>query len=281
MGLDILGLTISGLVAFVLLALGFIAVFGKKSLGNQVRGILGMIPIGNPKLWGAILLILGFMAGGLTYGWGLISGLTGSTSMTASLMGSDQNVVAPVSLTCEIASIGTTAGAATQANITFTQDSTDNNHYTLYIKNVTDATTASINGTISCTRSGDIEKSASVDCYVKGDSFRNAVSTTDSNVYYILETSASASKVSGMPWQQTAYVKDGAIATTSSDKEKTTVVFTGGASAQAQETIGFLFKLPGATVFNYLRADQDPQNVDIVCGDETMTVTIVKQAAVI
>lgn len=255
-------------IAAILLLVGALSLI-KGSIGQSIRGFLGMIPFGSGKLWGVVLVAVGLIFGG-------IAGITSyaHSFSPATLVGqSEEPGTVSMLDKCYYATYSQTAGT----NVTFRADPNDLSH--LYADVKYESGTASLNGTLSCTRSGDIEKALSTECYVKSGTFRNELSTTDSNTYYILATSNKASKVAGVPWAQTAYLSDGSVATTASDQELTQLVFTGGSSAQAKEALGFYMTLPGATVFGYLN-NQTSNDVGIICGgSQVARLTVTHTAA--
>jgi hypothetical protein len=284
--MEILGLAIRGFLALALTVIGILMVsklsfFG---LGPAVRSVGG-------KKFGmiiGIILIIVSVGATVTYvksaPWkGAGSNLLGSASLT------DEEAVMSAGITglsCVFNSapsgLTTTYTADSAASgAYFVADPDSLSHYDAYVLH--DNGTRVINGTVSCTRQGDVEKAGRMECYIKGDAFKSETSTTDSNTYYILATSASASKVAGFPWAQTAYINDGSVATTASDREKTNVVFTGGASAQAVETVGYSLTLPGATPWSYLN-NLTSNDVHIFCnygsGDqEVAKITVTKVSA--
>jgi hypothetical protein len=278
-GYTVAGYTIGGVVALVAAIIFAIAAFGKGGIANSIKGVLGMIPVGSPKLWAIIgFIFFGLVAGGLSYGWAAVSG--SSLFGTASIVDQQTSVPATTLSNCYFATYSMSAGAA-HGNTTFSVDTANRAHLYVAVKNTSDAPSASINGTLKCSRSGDIDKAAQVTCIVKSHSFKSLTSTTDSNTYYILATSTQASVVPGYTWAQTAYLNDGSIATTSSNQEQSTIVFPGAGSAAADRSIGFYLTLPGATVFNYLTtANSATVDVDIQCnGVNVGTLTVSKVAA--
>lgn len=270
----ILGLS-AGLVGFIILLIGVLSMF-KGSLGQTAKGILSAIPLGNVKLWGIIFIIGGLVLGGLPWGISGVQSLWHSGA-SASLVQDEQvspTVGQAVLQNCEITAITATTAAAT-GNITFRSDPNDNAHYYIDLKNsTTSAGGASINGTILCSReTNNIRDGQYVNCYVKSSTFKNADSTTDSNTYYTLATSNAKSFVPGFPWRQTAYLNDGAIATTSSSVEQTKYTF---AQDTTSRTLGFYFTLASSTNLGYL-TDQSSVDVDIYCGnDKTAYFTVTK-----
>lgn len=255
-----------GLIGLLIGILAVMALVGKGSLGKSVRGFLGMIPFGSPKLWAAILIVLVVIGGGFGYGWTYIKGLSAGTLGTATLTGATTTAAGYTpDITCEIAQKSVTP-TGYGSNVTFRADPTNLQHYYVDVKEV--GGPANLNGTLTCKRSAaDIDKAGAINCYVKGDSFRSETSTTDSNVYYILATSASASKVPGMLWSQTAYLNNGGVATTASDKEQTTLTYAGGASASASQTLGYYFTLPGTAIYDYV-ANQTSHDITLYCGGQ-------------
>ncbi|MFA5652333.1 MAG: hypothetical protein WC933_03130 [Candidatus Paceibacterota bacterium] len=273
-----LGIAVSGLVALVLLLVGFLSL---TKMGAGLRGLTSWIPIGNYKLWAIVLIIFGFSFGGLAYGISSAQGLFSGAS-TASGLGSgsdDSGLVSALSLSdCQIATIGA-ATSTVYGNITFRADPNDNTHYFVDLTNVTNSGAGSLNGTITCSRdTQDIRQGQAVDCYVKAGTFTNKQSSTDPALYRMVALSAGASKVDGIPsgFKQTAYLQSAAIATTSSPSEKTKYTF---AQDTTSQTLGFYITLPGATNVNYLNVQDSVDNV-IVCGDKTVAkLTITKLAA--
>lgn len=270
-----LGMAISGLVAFIFLLVGVIGLVGKKSLGGSVRSVLGMIPIGNPKLWAAILLIFGFAFGGLTYGLSAGQSLFSGVGLgTASgLTGSDVKGVSAATVDCTFSGVSATTAAGV-ANISIRSD--PNNLKVKYADVKESGGSYSIAGNLSCNRiTNDIRQGQQVGCQIVGDTFRSETSTTDSNTYYIVATSTSASKIKGLSWAQTAYLQDNAGASTTSDQEITKLTF---AQDEVNQKLGFLFTLPGNTPFGYLN-NQSSNNVVISCGDQTVGTIVVTKVA--
>lgn len=286
MGLEILGITIAGLGAFVLIIVGLL-LFTKINLfgiGPAVRS-LGSFLGGLRMVVGIALVLIGFMAGGVAYA---TSGLTnlGQGVSTGSIIGQDSQpdvTAAAHEVTCKWTKINGVEATINSTAASFTLDSNDNTHYNAYLKNFTSVGGNAINGTLSCTSSRkNIKDGAASTCHVESSSYKSYTSTTDSNTYYILETSTTKSLVPGYPWQQVAYLKDSGTgtseATTTDDQEKTTLVF---AQDEVQQYLGLRFDLVGDTQFNYLRANTDPQEVRVICdGKKVAYVTIVKQSHV-
>lgn len=271
--MEILGFAISGLVAFIFLLVGIVGLLGKKGLGNSVRGFLGMIPIGSPKLWSAIILIIGLVAGGFTYGYSQVTALAGTASFAST--SADDVAVGDLQLAnCRIGTYGWGPGIGGTSNVTFRTDPSDNTHLFADIKNSSGMGDLIINGTITCDRvTNNIRDGQQTQCVGKSDSYRNSVSTTDANVYYAVKTSTEKSQVPGYTWAQAIYLNDGSLATTSSKKEVTPWAFS---QDVVSDTLGFAFQLQGDTALNYLNA-QDSNDVSIVCGgDKVLTVTVTK-----
>lgn len=275
--MNILGFSIAGLLALVLLVVGLamvtkwklfgIGVMLRSAVGKKIAVILG------------IALIVISVGGAITYVKGFNLG-SGNLLGTASL-GEDE-----LPSTSAITSLACVFAVPTEHqpldNLSFRADPSNLAHYYVDAKYDVDGD-SSFNGTLSCKREGDIEKAGKAVCYAMADSFRSETSTSDSNTYYIVDTSASASKVTGFPWAQVIYLNDGAIATTSSDREKTDLVFTGGSSAESQEDLGYYITLPGNTIFGYLN-NQTSNDINIYCnwgaGDqEVAKFTITKTTA--
>jgi hypothetical protein len=261
-----LGIALPTLAA-ILLIVGVLGLFSKR-----VRAIFGMIPFGNPKLWTVIVAVVGLMLGGIAG----ISGIVSSAGVsTASLTG---NSVSGAQLPVLEAQMNTPTVAALGGGVTFRSDPNSVDHQ--YADVLYTNGTASINGTIKLTRqSSDITPDLSYTCYAKADSFRSQTSTTDSNTYYIVATSATKSLVSGVPWQQTIYLADkgttNSAAATTDAKEQTSFDLAQGKSSGY---LGYYVTLPGATVFGYLD-NQTSNDVRFYCGNQQVgDLTITKVA---
>ena len=269
--------SIAGIVG-LLLILSFV-IKPLKSFRMAVTGWAGKYATLIAIAFVVILLAFAGRSAWLGDKWASVAG---GTLATGSILG-DKNVVSASALTdleCKFATPNL-VGALVTNGVSFTADPNDLSHYNVYV--IHNNGTNSINGTLSCVRQGDIELSARSTCYVKAESFKSETSTSDANVYYILATTSKKSEVAGFPWAQTAYLKDGAIATTSSDQEKTDLVFTGGASAEAQEDLGYYITFVGQTAFNYLN-NQTSNDVNIFCDvngvdKKVATLTITKVSA--
>jgi len=268
MALDFIPLWLAG----VFLLVGILGVFFKNSIARKFA-VIGS-PLGlkvETTLY--VLGIVGFVAGGLAF----VMAIPGMFLGTASVLGGDDAVsIEGAMLDCKFSTLSLDDG---NWNSTRTLSSTNNRHYTVFIQNETSSGDRSINGTLDCdSERADIRQGVSASCHIESDSFKSFTSTTDSNTYYISATDTTQSEVDGHTWRQTAYIQDNAVATTSSDQEETKLVF---AQDEASQDLGFYVTLPGDTVLNYLRADQDPQDIRIVCDGETQgTITVVKQSDV-
>jgi len=265
---EILGIS-TALIGAILLIVGILALLLKGSIGSFARSTIGWLPV-NPKTAAVLVIVVGILLGGI----GTVMSWAPSIS-TASITGQDADSVPGVSsLSCSLTSISKVNAGE---NVTLRADPTNLNKYYVDVKY--DSPAAVINGTLNCDRGvANTENAEAFACVVKSQTFRSETSTTDSNTYYILETSASASKVPGYPYAQTAHLNDGSVASTSSKREKTNLQFTGGDSAQSQETLGFYFKLPG-TPFTYLN-NQSSRDVVIDCGgNQVFDLVITKTSA--
>jgi len=265
----ILGIS-TAVLAVIGLFVGLIGLFGKGSLGQTVRGFLQAIPVGNAKLWSIIIIIAGLAGGAL----GTTMAYVGGLGSSASLGGSDKSSNVVSAMSCEL--VTPTETVPLTQNITFRADPTDKKHYYADVKH--DNGASSINGTLFCKDNRqDISKGAVHDVYVKSGAFKNEVSTTDSNTYYILATSASASKVPGFSWQQTAYISDSGSsntgATTSSPSERSDIVF---AQDETTQYVGYYLTLPGATAFGYLNNKSSVDVKFVADGNTVATLTITK-----
>ena len=91
-----------------------------------------------------------------------------------------------------------------------------------------------------------------------------------------MAVSTTKSKVPELVYSQTAYINDGAVATTSSDKEKTKLVF---AQDEAQEDLGFYLTL--ITEANSANINnQTAHDVEIICnGQQVGRLTVTKTTA--
>lgn len=280
--MEILGFAITGLLALIFTIVG-VLLFTKINLfglGPMIRSI-GLGKYG--KILGIVLVVFS-IGGAIAYVSSMnVGGIFKSASLTQDELASTSAITglscvfnsAPSSLS------GTYTTDTAISGAYFDDDPNDLSHYNAYVLH--NNGTRSLNGSITCTREGDVEQAGRMTCFVKADSFRSETSTTDSNTYYILATSASASKVTGFPWAQTAYLNDGSVATTASDREKTEVVFTGGSTAEAQEDLGYYVTLPGATAWSYLN-NLTSNDVSFYCnwgaGDQKVArITVTKVSA--
>ncbi|MFA5724086.1 MAG: hypothetical protein WC979_07560 [Candidatus Pacearchaeota archaeon] len=202
---------------------------------------------------------------------------------TASVVSSNklQESLTPLTLSNIQVGTPTAATGVVVGNISFISDTADKKHYTIRLNNATNAGSGSINGTITVQRTGDLSKSAAMNCQFSSGTFRNQVNVAgDSNTYYMAAIGSAKSKVTGFPGQQTAYLKNGAIATTSDSLEQVPVVFTGGnaATPTVQQTIGYYFTLPTGTQLCYLNDGNSIDNT-ITCdtnGDGTYETTVAR-----
>lgn len=258
----------------ILFVAGLLALM-KGSIGTSIRGVFGAIPIGTPKLWAVIAVVIGLALGGAGFVWGGATGLFHSAT-TASQVNTQNGVIATSLLNCQM---NTPTEETTASNITFRSDPNDLTHQYADVKYTNGA--YSINGSLFCTDTrSDIRQGAAHDCHVEAQSFRSETSTTDSNTYYIVATSTTASQVPGYAWQQNVNLKDEGTtnsgAVTTDPKEKASLVF---AQDEATQYLGYNVTLPGATVFGYLN-NQTSKDVKFVCDGKTVgTLTITKTTA--
>jgi hypothetical protein len=278
--MEIFGFAIAGLLALILAIVGVlmltkINLFG---LGPTVRSVGGKR---FAVIIGIVLLVVS-IGGAITYVKNLnVGNLLQTGSLTTKEL--EAGTAGITGLSCVFATPTNVAPEVAVPGIKFRADPDDLSHYYADVQHVNG--TASINGTLSCRRTGDVNLAGVAQCYAKADSFRSETSTSDANVYYIVATTASASKVAGMPWRQTIYLNDGAVATTASEAEETDLVFVGGSGAESQEDLGYYLTLPGATAWSYLN-NQTSNDVHIYCnfgaGDEQvarLTITKVTSTA--
>jgi len=264
-----------------------IAVLGLVFRNKLATAIAKINPLLPAKQTLMVIGVVGILAGGI--GWivstaqDLAGGLTGGT---ASIIGQRTTAVQKSSLSCRfVDSVAgeTEASTANSTDATYSEDSYDEAHYTAYLENRTDTSMATgvILANLTCDRDGNYDMEEAFDCWVESDSFRSDVSTSDTNTYYIIETTNKDSYVDGFPHRQTAQINDNAGATSSSSTERKMIVFADG---DAEQKIGIRFTLPGATVFNYLASDKlggTTPSVRIFCdGQQKGYITIVKQADV-
>lgn len=187
---------------------------------------------------------------------------------------------AQAQISCRISSISATTSAV-QGNSTFTMDTNDLSHYTIALNNATNAGSGSFNGTLICTRNGNMDQAGVSDCYFQAGSYKNKVSTTDANVYYMVALTSSKSMNPNFPYQQTAYLKSGAVASTTDSQEYLPLVFAGSnsGSPEVQKTLGFYFTLPGSTNVNYLNNLDSVDNYIVCNGQNVVKITIQKISA--
>lgn len=275
--MEILGIAITGLLAFVLAFVAILKVtkLNLFGLGPAVRSMV-------PGKFGVILAILIlFVAIGpaISFVKDKAAGLG-----TGSIIGEEQPNTLPgiTGLTCVFNSApsgvtGTYLTDTAASGLYTDDDPNDLSHYTVYVLH--NNGTRTINGTVSCTRTGDINSAASAKCWAVADTFRSQTSTTDSNTYTWVLTNAVKSKISGVPWQQDIHLNDGSAGSASTDAEETYLAFNGGSSAEQQEDLGYFFTLPGATPWSYLN-NQSAGDVKIYCdGAQVARITVQKVSA--
>ena len=222
----------SPLIAGILLPAGILGF-----LMPQVRAWFRIIPIGNPKLWSIIFVVVGLIAGGFAY-W---SGFVGSSTV-ASITGGNQEEVISTALIdrCDYVA-GTDEGAGSAISVRADPNSRNNVYLdvddSLWTANTTSTGYNEFNATWTCI----IDKVPAtgteevIEFVTKGDEFKSEVSTTDSANYNLLVTSSTPSTIFSGKYRQTAYVADGAYATTSSTQEYGYVSYTAG---EKSSTIG-------------------------------------------
>jgi hypothetical protein len=208
---------ISPLIAFILLAIGVLALFTRFG-----KSIVGMIPIGNPRLWSVLFIVAGLVFGGITYGTGLWSSATSGIS-TGSLI-SDEVQAAAVSSAligrCDYSAStagltgNTTVRASTNENNVVYYD-IDKSEYGVYSGTAGN----NISSSFTCIREGSAQEAESYELVVKCDEYRSETSTTDTATYNLVTTSSTPSSIWTGKYVQTAYINDGSVATTSSTQE--------------------------------------------------------------
>jgi hypothetical protein len=176
-----------------------------------------------------------------------------TTNQTASLTPTPSSSQ-PLTLSCYLGTpTGATASMNAAANTSFVADPNDRTHYTITLNNATNDGSGSINGTVTCNVNNPSQFAGAVNCAVFSGSFKNAGSTSDQNLYYILATSSTKSLVSGMNYQQTAYLKDGSVATTSDNQEVIPLAIANGKSTPTvQKIVGYYLTLTTAAQLNYI-----------------------------
>ena len=271
--MEVLGWAITGLTALILGLVGLLGLTGWTPVGKTIRAFGKSTLRGFAFIVFAALLILGIAGGGIGFGTASVKGLFGGISAGAITGDEGEAGAAPsADVSCRF---NTISKALIGENLTFRSDPADLSHYYVDVKY--DSGEASFNGTLTCDSARqNIRLGAKSECYAKADSFKNQQSTTDSNTYFIVATSTSASRVPGFTWAQTVYLNNGAIATTSSDQEKTSLVY---AQDDVSQPLGFYVTLPGQTVFNYL-LNQTAYDVNIICdAKQTAKLTIARTAS--
>lgn len=254
-------------LAIVLGILGLIFILSlvfKKGVFGKVRAFAGGfgLPVQiSLAILAGIMLLMGGLAG-LSGLWGSIGNVASGqlSDATATLTGNNAEELPPVTLgSCTLSTISATAPAR---NVSYTADPNDKQRYKISAKENAGGT--SVNGTLSCDRgdTSNIQEDVGITCWARADEYRSETSTTDSNTYYIVQTSTSKSEVPGYPWAQNIYLKDNGVASSTDKQEKVTLVFAEGV---ATRTLGFYFDLAGATEWGYLN-NQSTESVEIVCG---------------
>ncbi|MDH3352837.1 MAG: hypothetical protein OEL87_00110 [Nanoarchaeota archaeon] len=269
---------ILGISSVVCGVIAVFAIFLLTKYGETFReSLLSWIPLPTKFLLVLIILVFGLMAGGFGAAWHASAGALSTASLGINTDDVIQDTTAPSvqqSVTGEIASVNL------DVNMTGEYNKGSRTQYDITLTNVTGAGDGYVNGTIT------LERAASgtfgeVDCYAYGDEYGNQINPdTDSNIYSILArpTTNPTNKLSMVTslYAQSIYLNNGAIATTSSNIQETTVTFD---RTDKTRTLGFYFVLPGDTVFNYLD-DTDDANVHVVCGGQEIAVfNIEKKAA--
>jgi hypothetical protein len=229
---------ISATTGAILLAIGILAL-----LSARVRGFLSMIPFGNARLWAIIFIAVGLLTGG----FGVIKSLPSQFSGQVASIGSIGT--GAVTETELINCIYTAGSAVNSTAITIAQKTgssvdiivtIDNSSLLAADGSLAVATDDLVNLTWSCDRSGGIGDDASVQVLVKGATFKNELSTSDSAIYNILETSTTPSRVFSDRYTQKAYIGDNAYATSASPKDAGYVTFT---ESEVTQTVGVLADL--------------------------------------
>lgn len=254
-------------IGALFMALGVLIMFVPK-----VRGFLKAVPLVSklPYVIVAIALFLvGFSAGGIGWYQSTLQGATASITGNAAAGAAVASAAVISDSYWSAAPTGSAAATSENASlVTKSLDVNDDSHYTLFLINATNMGAAIYTANITLQRE-DVSKAQAITCYAKADTFRSETSTTDTNVYYIVETSTAKSQVEGVPWQQTIYLANGVAAGTGSNKEKVSVTF---AEGTAQTILGVYVKLPGDTSFNYLTGSQATPSIRVYCGGQQVGV---------
>ena len=264
-------------LSFIPIWLGVgLAVLGLGGLffKNKISDALGIVgkPLGLKVTTTLMILgIVGIIVGGASI-TGFVGGLL-TPDVTATFRGIEMIPLEGTDLECTLTTKSLTS-ALGDANATWRSDPSDNQHYYVDVINATGILANGINGTLTCLRpASHVGEDGAVECWVKGEEFRSETSTTDANIYNLLLTGTSASRIEGETWAYTSYLNDGAVATPSSSVEKTIIAF---AESEAEEDLGFYLTLGGATSLNYLNA-QSSLDAEIICSGETVyTITVTK-----
>jgi len=256
----------------LLLLLGVVGLVFKNKITDSLASV-GTI-FGLKKQY----VLVGFAVAGIIFG-GFALVMT-MFSGTASIV-TDSNIATTQSalISCAFASAPTEAVPGTD-NVTFNANTKDLSKNDAQVQ--FDNGGKSINGSLRCeSNRADISKGAQADCYLVSDSYRSETSTTDSNVYYWLSTSTSASKVPGLAWAQTAYLADEGStnigASTSDSVERTKLVF---AQDEAVQYLGYYITIADATSFGYLN-NQSSGAVKFICdGAQVGELDLTKVASI-
>lgn len=268
-----LGLGLSVGIGALFIAIGVLLFVSKKA-----KAWVKAVPLVNklPVIIVAVaLLVIGFSAGGVSWYQSTLQGATASVTGVPQT----QAGITATSLSCKFVDDVKATSSAVAGNLTTALDVNDASHYTMYLKNATGNGAGSFFGNLTCSRTGDVDKAVAITCYAIGDTFRNEVSTTDTNAYNIVATTNAKSSVAGVPWKQTIYLQSGNGATTSSDREDTQFSF---ASATASQKLGFYFTIAGDTAYNYLNSYGATPSVTIYCNNKVVgRVTISKVGALV
>lgn len=224
------------ILAVILLIVGSLVVLGAIWKRNAISSFAGSMvsKIGLPKTIGVLAIggALVFFAVGAG-AWGTIQNFGSGLLAPAAVAGGEVGAVPMERVSCLYSASDTVNETAITLRAS-TQDSTD-----LYVTidnsslhaadgDLAVSTDDIINITYDCDRLGDIGEDASVEIVVKGDTFRSELSTTDVGIYNIIETSTIPSPVFDDRYTQTVRVNDGAVATSSSPKERNYLTFAEG-----------------------------------------------------
>jgi hypothetical protein len=229
----LLGLGIAAsTVGLVLIVAGVLAIFNAR-----VRAMLSPLFVLGAKWTPVLMIVLGLVLGGLPVITGAFSGVMGGASV-ASIAGVTQAEMPVADLSkCVYTSGDSESASLVASSVSIRTD--PNSVNTVYIDidesayNATAQAENEANLTFTCTRQSDIGEDESVHIVVEGAKFKNEISTTDNaNIYNIITTTAVPSSVFPGEYQQTVYVADNAVATTSSTKEEAHLTFAEGEKTQ-------------------------------------------------